>query len=401
MGPGAKRDTADRRLARAQIARQTLGMAILKSCRALATVLAATALAPAALAAPVPASDTSAGIAAIDRIMADAAAKGFGGALIIEQGDKVLLSKGYGFADRERRVPFTPDTIAQIGSITKSQTAAALATLIAEGKVWLSDPVSKFVPEAPEPGRSRTVAQLVSHSSGLLDSCTDDFVEQPEAMLVRDCLSRPLAHTPGEDNYSNMGYSTLALIVQRVTGKNWEDAVRQRVWRPLGMTDIGFYFRGQSDGSFAHGYLRNVEQPVISRSIAKLHGNDWALRGNGGIQASSRTMIRYLDRLLDPNGGLPAAARSLILSPVPGQKGEVQEGFGLAFRFEPDGTPIRMGHAGSDGTFFSYLGWLRKNDVRIYLVGNNGEPEVRPLVQQALKAGLQLPPLPAHGTERG
>lgn len=331
-------------------------------------------------------------IASIDQALTAAVSKGFGGAIIVEQGGKVLLSKGYGFADRERRIPFTPDTVSQIGSITKSQTAAALATLIAEGKVKLSDPVSKFIPEAPEPGRSRTVAQLASHGSGLLDSCTDDFAPQSETMLVSDCLARPLEHPVGEDHYSNMGYSVLALIVQRVTGKPWEDAIRERVWAPLGMKDIGFYFRGVSDDQFSRGYLKNVEQPVISREIAKLGGSDWALRGNGGIQASPRTMIRFLDGILDPKGGFPPEARTILLSPVPGQSGEVQEGFGLAFRYGADGTPIRMGHSGSDGTFFSYLGWLRKSDVRMYLVGNNGAEEVTPLVQMALKLALQIPP---------
>ena len=364
----------------------------------LACVIAAAALlAPPALAEiqPVPAQPAATAeraIATIDRALNEAAAKGFGGAIVIKRGNTTLLSKGYGFADRERRIPFTPDTIAQIGSITKSQTAAALTTLIAEGKVKVSDPVAKFVPEAPEPGRSRTVAQLASHSSGLLDSCTDDFEPQSEAMLISTCLARPLEHPVGEDHYSNMGYSVLALIVQRVTGKPWEEALRERVWTPLGMKGIGFYFRGVPDDRFARGYLKNVEQPVISREIAKLRGSDWALRGNGGIQASARTMIHFLDGILDANGGFPPAARKILLSPVPGQTGEVQEGFGLAFRYEAGGKPIRMGHAGSDGTFFSYLGWLRKNDVRLYLVGNNGADEVTPLVQMALKQALQIPP---------
>jgi CubicO group peptidase (beta-lactamase class C family) len=357
------------------------------------TLLGLIAAAAALLAQPAGAQSTSAGerIAAIDQALTDAAAKGFGGAIIVEQGGQTLLAKGYGFADRERRVPFTPDTIAQIGSITKSQTAAALVTLIADGKVKLSDPVSKFVPEAPEPGRSRTIAQLASHSSGLLDSCTDDFGPQSEAMLISRCLARPLAHKVGEDAYSNMGYSLLALIVQRVTGKPWEEALRERVWNPLGMNDIGFYFRGQSEEHFAHGYLDNVEQPVISRSIAKLHGSDWALRGNGGIQASSRTMIRFLDGILDPNGGLPRAARDLILSPVPGQSGETREGFGLFFRYK-DGKLFRMGHSGSDGTFFSYLVWVPGNDVRFYFVGANGESEVKPVLKDALAAVMELPP---------
>lgn len=330
-------------------------------------------------------------IAAVDRALADSVAKGFGGALIIQQGDDVLLQKGYGFADRERRIAFTLDTVSQIGSITKSQTAAALATLVAEGKVALDDSVGRFIPEAPEPGASRTVAQLLTHRSGLLDSCTGDFEEQSEEMLVGTCLARPLAHPVGEDHYSNLGYSALSLIVQRVAGEPWERAVRARVWQPLGMDRIGFRFEGQDDNLFARGYLNDAPKPVISRSIAKLNGNDWALRGNGGVQASPRTMIRFLNGILDSDGGFPPAARALILSPVPGQSGDVQEGFGFFFRYK-DGKPLRVGHAGSDGVFFSYLAWIPANDVRFYFVGNNGEADVKSVLQVALKAAMELPP---------
>lgn len=343
-------------------------------------------------AAPALATANDQALSQLDAALTDAAAKGFGGAVIIEQGGKTLLSKGYGFADRERKIAFTPDTVAQIGSITKSQTAAALATLIAEGKVKLSDPLSKYVPEAPEPGRSRTIAQLASHSSGLLDSCTDDFDRQSESMLIGDCLARPLAHSPGEDNYSNMGYSLLALVIQRVTGKNWEEALRERVWEPLGMKAVGFYFRGRPDDLFAHGYLKDVKQPVISRSIAKLQGDDWALRGNGGIQASPRAMIRFIDGIVDANRGFPRDARKILLAPVPGQTGDVREGFGFAFRYNEDGSLYRMGHAGSDGTFFSYLCWFPANDVRFYFVGNNGEDEAKAVLLQALKAASHLQP---------
>jgi CubicO group peptidase (beta-lactamase class C family) len=338
-------------------------------------------------------SNTRQAIAEIDKDMDGAAANGFGGAIIVQQHGKTLLAKGYGFADRKRKIRFTPDTVAQIGSITKNMTAAAVATLIAEGKVSLSDPLSKFVPEAREPGRSRTVGQLLAHSSGLLDSCTQDFDRQSESMLVNDCLARPLAFPVGEDNYSNMGYSALALIVQRVTGKNWEDELRDRVWHPLGMKDVGFYFRGRSDALFARGYLDNSEQPVISRSIAKLEGDDWALRGNGGVQASSRAMIRFIDGLLDPRGGLSPAARKLILAPLPGQSGDVREGFGFAMRYDEQGKLYRMGDAGSDGTFFSYLCWFPANDVRFYFVGNNGETNVKPILVEVLKVASHLSPI--------
>ena len=335
---------------------------------------------------------TAAAIAGVEAVMQAAASNGFAGALIIQRGDTTLLSRGYGFANREHRVPFTPDTIAQIGSITKSQTAAAIATLIAEGKVALSDPVARFAPEAPEPGRSRTIGQLIAHRSGFADSCAEDFDHVSEKEFISRCLAIPLAHTPGENSYSNMGYSALALVVQRATGKSWEDAIRVRVWKPLHMEKIGFSFTGTDDRLFAHGYMKDVEQPVISRSIAALKGDDWALRGNGGVQASAVEMIRFLDGLLDLPGALPPEARTLLATAAPGESGEVREGFGLVFRYDSAGNLLRMAHAGSDGVFYAYLGWVPANDVRIYFVGNNGETEIKPVLRDALRAAIALPP---------
>lgn len=365
--------------------------------KAVGLCLAALALAPGCAVAAPPAIEGETGkvIQEIDDVLSAAAQRGFGGAVIIQQGDRVLLAKGYGFADRERRLPFTTRTVAQVGSITKSQTGAAIAALVAQGKVALDAPVSRYVPEAPEPGASRTIGQLLAHSSGLLDICGDDFAQMSEEKLVADCLGRPLAHPPGEDHYSNTGYSVLALVVQRVTGEPWEQAVRDLVWQPMGLADIGFSFAAISDADFALGYMNDQPQPVISRSIAKLNGNDWALRGNGGLQASAETMIAFLNGLLAANGGLDPKARVLMLAPVPGQHGEVREGNGLAFRYDAEGRLIRMGHAGSDGVFFSYLGWLAGNDIRLYFVGNNGEDNVKPVLQKALKSALGLPPASA------
>jgi CubicO group peptidase (beta-lactamase class C family) len=330
-------------------------------------------------------------VGGIDQQLRAEEAKGFGGAVIIKQGSKVLLSKGYGYANRKAKARFSPATIAEIASVTKSQTAAVIATLIAEGKVALQDSVSKFVPEAPEPGRSRTIAQLLSHTSGLADTCTGDFERQSEWMLVHTCLSRPLAFPVGEDNYSNLGYSVLGLIIERITHQSWEAAVRERIWKPFSMNDIGVFFPGRSDSSFARGYKNGRAQPLLSKSIGVLKGDDWALRGNGSFQASATTMIRFLDGLLDPHSRFPDAARRLMLAPVPGQTGKVQEGFGLVFRYDDAGKIVRVGHSGSDGVFFTYLCWLPANDVRFYLVGNNGEENVQRALALALRGAMKLP----------
>lgn len=356
---------------------------------------AAPALASASAPAPAPSppyADVAAFVSDLDAQLAALAAEGYGGAVVVERGDEVLLARGYGYANRAAKVPFTVDTVAQIASVTKSQTGAAIAALVASGRVALSDPLGKFVPEAPEPGRSRTIAQLLTHSSGLADICTDDFVRQPEAMLVSRCLAMPLAFPVGEDNYSNLGYSALGLVIERVTGKPWEAALRELVWRPMGVEGIATQFPRVPPAQLARGYLNGVEQPELTGQLRKLGGEDWALRGNGALSASARTMIRYVDAVVDGGQVYPPAALALLRQPVAGQSGRVREGYGMVFRYDEAGEMTRMGHSGSDGVFLTYLGWLPKNDVRFYFVGNNGEEEAQKALGAVIRSANRIPP---------
>jgi CubicO group peptidase (beta-lactamase class C family) len=206
----------------------------------------------------------------------------------------------------------------------------------------------------------------------------------------------PLAFKPGEHHYSNMGYSALALLVQRVTGRQWEPEVRSNVWRRLGLTAIGFNFDKHDDAKFARGYDDGAPQPVISRSIAFLQGKDWTLRGNGGVQASAETMIAFLDGVLAENSKIPPRARQLFLNPVPGQAGSTRQGFGLEFSYDEAGELDLVGHFGTDGVFLSYLGWIPGTDVRFYFVGNNGLAEIQPQLRAALKAAVNIQAIP-HG----
>lgn len=99
-------------------------------------------------------------------LLTEAAAAGFGGAIIAEVNGEVILQAGYGYADRERRLPYTAQTVHALGSITKPFTATAILHLAREGKVDLQAPVSRYLPQAAEPGASLTLHQLLTHTSG-------------------------------------------------------------------------------------------------------------------------------------------------------------------------------------------------------------------------------------------
>lgn len=321
---------------------------------------------------------------AIDRQLTDAALnRGFGGAVVIEVRGKVVLKGGWGLADRAAGVPFTTDTPAQIGSITKTFTGLLAAQLIAEGKLDPNAPLKRYLPGAAEPGASVTLNETLTHSGGLDDYCGDDFAPRTRAELLSVCMAMPLKFPRGSSNYSNMGVSFGAAAIEAVTGRRWEDLLAERVWGPFGMKDTGWTFPGRPNAAFAHGYQAGADQGVISDRIAALNGADWNLKGNGGMQASAADMHRFFRGIM----AQPQAVRDILLKPhADGDAPEVKEGYGLFFRSNSEGVLYRVGHGGSDGVFFSYFAWYPAHDAFVYFVGNNGEKPVREELRGVLKA---------------
>ncbi|NEX93210.1 serine hydrolase domain-containing protein [Caulobacter sp. 17J65-9] len=330
--------------------------------------------------------------AAIDaQLTAAAEQRGFGGAVVVEMEGRTVLKAGYGYADREAKTPFTADTTAQIGSITKTFTALAASQLAAEGKLDLHVPVRAWLPGAAEPAAAATLNQLMTHTAGLDDYCGDDFEPRTRAELLTRCMALPLKQPPGRSLYSNLGLSITAATVEQASGQDWVSYLRTHVWAPFGMTRTGWTFPGAPRAGFAIGYLNDKAQPLISDQIAALHGADWNLKGNGGLQASAADMQRFYHGLM----AQPEAVRALVLSPhAPGETPDVREGYGLFFRVDDQGRTLRAGHGGSDGTFFSYLALFPGRDAFFYFAGNNGETPARDELKGVLKTVQDaLPPV--------
>ena len=134
-----------------------------------------------------------------------------GMSVAILRGDSILLTRGYGFANLEHRVPATDSTIYQSGSVGKQFTAAAIVTLAREGKLGLDDPIRKHVPEAPAGWSKVTVRHLLTHTSGMPDY-TDELVDfrrdYTEEALARLYSRLSLEFHPGSTwRYSNTGYA--------------------------------------------------------------------------------------------------------------------------------------------------------------------------------------------------
>lgn len=195
-------------------------------------------------------------------------AAGPGAAAIVTEGGKVVYVGGAGMADIAAGTPITPDTVFRLGSITKQFAAAVVLQLVAEGKLSLDDPLTKFVPGYPEPGGRATVRQLLNHTSGI-QSYTgipgwmgSDKVARPytTAEMIAEFRDLPAEFQPGEKwNYNNSGYVLVGAVIEAVTGQPWHEAVAERITRPLGLTTIRYGGEEASVPAFARGYTMGAD----------------------------------------------------------------------------------------------------------------------------------------------
>jgi CubicO group peptidase (beta-lactamase class C family) len=163
---------------------------------------------------------------------------------VVHEG-RVILARSYGLADVELSVPVTPNSVFKLASLTKPFTATAVMMLVEEGKVALDRRLGEYLPHLPSHFRQVTVRQLLSHTSGLadylaaprwswrsswrLDLTPDEF--------ITFASEAPPAFAPGTNiRYSNTGYYLLGFLIERVTGKTYEQFLTESVFEPVQMS---------------------------------------------------------------------------------------------------------------------------------------------------------------------
>lgn len=188
-----------------------------------------------------------------------------GAAVLVMEGDEVLVRKGFGAADLERSLPVTPETAFRLASISKQFTAMAILLLEEEGRLSLADPVSRWLPGLPAWGDRVKISHLLTHTSGIADY-EDHLPEGLDRQLldedVRQILgSLPETHfAPGEGySYSNSGYALLARIAEEAAVESFAEALESRIFGRLSMTGTVGHVEGVDEvTSRAFGYSRRA-----------------------------------------------------------------------------------------------------------------------------------------------
>jgi CubicO group peptidase (beta-lactamase class C family) len=220
---------------------------------------------------------------------------GFNGAVLVEMKGRTLLSQGYGNSDRARQRRNTPQTVFDIGSITKQFTAAAILKLEMEGKLFTDDPLLKYFERVPDDKKNITLHDLLRHQSGLISNVGRDYEAVNSTVFIDTVLRSPLRFSPGSAfSYSNIGYSLLAMIVEQVSGQSWEDYLYGRLWKPAGMAHTGYSRPNFARDALAVGY--DEEQNLWGLpSDKEWDGNApyWHLKGNGGVLSTTDDLRRW------------------------------------------------------------------------------------------------------------
>ncbi|MGB8190349.1 MAG: serine hydrolase [Chitinophagaceae bacterium] len=198
----------------------------------------------------------------------------FNGVVLVAKDGKVLLHKGYGWRDAQKRIPHDEQSIFQIGSITKQFTATIVLYLQERGKLNVQDKLSKYIPDYPQ-GDKIAIHHLLTHTSGIFNytnnsSFMNTEVTKPIAIekLVDVFRDKPLDFEPGSKfSYSNSGYILLGYIIQKVSGKSYEQMVREVIFHPLQMQQSGFDFTALNSAGKSIGYLALNTDTVVSRIV--------------------------------------------------------------------------------------------------------------------------------------
>ncbi len=313
-----------------------------------------------------------------------------GVAIAVLHNGEVILAKGYGKATLEHNVPVTPDTIFQSGSIGKMFTAVSVMKLVEAGKMRLDDPITNYLPSAPERWKSITIRHLLTHTSGVADG--DKFnlrADYSDEELAKLCFSLPLEFAAGSRwNYSNTGYVLLGIIVNQAAARSYLDIIDSEVFKPLGMKTA----RGISDADIvpnrASGYAR-VDGGLKNQDWVSPSFNRTA---DGSLYLSLNDMISW-EKGVERGAILSSASWNQIYSPVRLTSGKTYPyGFGWMLESTATGQARRYHSGGWQGfsTFYSrYLG----DGLSVIVLANTDDANVELFTERV--AGLWDPSIVA------
>ncbi len=295
---------------------------------------------------------------------------GFSGTVLVSKDGEIVLHKGYGMADRRREIPCRPDTIFDIGSITKQFTAAAILKLEMAGKLSTSDTLGQHFPDIPSDKAGITLHQLLTHTSGLDHYYGEDTNYAPRDLALEVFFKMPLLSVPGDEyRYSNPGYSILAAVVEDVSGLKYESYLAKELFGPAGMTETGYTGPRWDMKRMSRNYNGEKDNGFTFNRNWGPDGTYWHCFGNGCILTTTGDLVRW-EQALQSHSVLSAEAREKLWTPHVTARDDVKYAYGWRVGKSARGTTW-IGHGGGSGFGVSAAYYRFPEDGVLVLVISN------------------------------
>jgi CubicO group peptidase (beta-lactamase class C family) len=301
---------------------------------------------------------------------------------------EVVLAKGYGLANVEKRTTVTQDTLFAIGSVTKQFTCSIALQLEQEGKLSLADAVAKY-----EPGLTRardiTLRDLANHVSGYRDYYPLDFVDRPMAAdrpaaeVWRDFASRPLDFDPGSRySYSNTGYLLLGHIAEVAGREPFAQALERRLLKPLGLSHTRFE-PTRSEAGLADGYTPMGLGKVLP-SVPE--GRGW-IDAAGGLWSTPADLLAWDLALMDGKVLSPASWKTMTTPRTLSDGRSSAYGCGQSIRDR--GPELVLAHSGGVSGFGARNAFIPSSRSAVVVLANSDwSSGVLDAIQEAVLARL-------------
>lgn len=301
-------------------------------------------------------------------VRADQRDRGYPGiAIAVSVAGETVWSEGFGYADLEHRVPMWPSVKFRVGSVSKSMTAAAVATLVEAGRLDLDVPIQRYVAAFPEKPHPITTRQLGGHLAGIRTYEGDEnFIRDPYGSVV-DALSifqdDPLLHPPGTAfSYTSYGFNLISAVVEGASGQPFLDYMDDAVFRPLGMrATVADWVTPIVPGRASY-YVRNSAGQVVNAPFVN-NSYKWA---GGGFLSTTDDVLRFANAHLS-DGYLSQASRKMLFTE---QRTDAGEGVGYGFGWfiqEDDAGRRLLSHAGGSVGGTSLM--IMQPEARVVVVG--------------------------------
>jgi CubicO group peptidase (beta-lactamase class C family) len=313
----------------------------------------------------------------IDHLLQESAKNGYSGSVLVAKDGVILLSRGYGWADRDKNIPNEPSTLFNIGSVTKQFTAAAILKLMEDKRLDVSDKLIDYFPQVPPDKQDITLHQLLTHTSGISPGTGGfRYHEASKEQFLKECFQSELMYPPGSKHtYANANYILLAAIVEIASKQDFEAYMRHQFWSPLNMERTGYkkvYTYGEQ---FALGYQydHNLgEWKDWGITLDHLPGNDnhWYSIGKGDLYSTTEDLYKW-HMALEGNRVLRAESKQLMeMAHIPENPGKTSHyGYGWAILNTSANGKI-VTHNGSNGVYFADFVRYLEEDLTVIALSN-------------------------------